>query len=272
MSLPVCKRITPVRFVAKMRGGSQSALIEASDGLQYVVKWQHNPQGARIVLNEALGSALYKEIGLPTPEWAAIEISDAFIDANRGLWFDTCHGFVRPTAGIHFASLRMGTETQTVFEVLPGTWFTRIQNRDTFLGALVADVWSEHVDSRQALFLQEDGQHALSVVYIDHGHMFGGPDGAQVMRLRACFHLDMRIYASLELVDGLNYWIQRIQDGGQAIVANAVASIPEEWLSTSFDENIDRLFANLPGLRNMLFPAVFQWILQEIPESYTSFA
>uniref|UniRef100_E6QIL4 HipA-like kinase domain-containing protein n=1 Tax=mine drainage metagenome TaxID=410659 RepID=E6QIL4_9ZZZZ len=154
MSLCGCKRVTPVRFIAKMRGGSQSTLIEASDGQQYVVKWQHNPQGSRVVLNEALGSALYKEIGLPTPQWAAIEIPDAFIDANPGMWFDTANGFVRPTAGLHFASLRMGTETQTVFEVLPSTWFTRIQNRNTFLGALVADVWSEHADSRQALFLR----------------------------------------------------------------------------------------------------------------------
>ncbi len=264
MSLRGYKRVTPVRFIAKMRGGSQSTLIEACDGKQYVVKWQQNPQGSRVVPNEALGTALYQEIGLPTPEWAAIEISDAFIDANRGMWFDTGNGFVRPTSGLHFASSRMGTKSQTVFEVLPSTWFTRIQNRDTLLGALVADVWSEHVDSRQALFVQDDGQHSLAIVYIDHGHMFGGADGAQVMRLRACFHLDIRMYASLKLVDGLNYWIQRIQDNGEAIIARAVESIPEEWVSTAVNENIYRLLNNLPGLRDILFPAVFRWIIQDV--------
>ena len=215
----------------------------------------------------ALNSALYQEIGLPTPQWSAMEVCDAFIDANPDMWFSSNSGPVRPKAGLHFASSIVGAENQTVFEVLPGTWYERIQNRDAILGALVADVWSDHVDSRQALFLQRGGEHALSMVFIDHGHMFGGPDCAQRMRLRACFHLDMRMYAGLDLADRLDSWIQRIQDGGMAMLANAASSIPEEWQSSSLQENVDRLKTNLPKLRGMLIPAVYRWIFQEIQKS-----
>ena len=263
MSQLKIKRILPVRFIRKMRGGSQCSLIEASDGLQYVVKWKNNPQGSQIVLNEALGTLLYQQVGLATPPCAAMEIADDFIDANRGMWFESRRDLIRPTAGLHFASLCLGTGTQTVYEVLPGSWFTRIQDRSSFLGALVADVWSEHVDSRQALFLQDNGERFLSAVYIDHGHMFGGPDGAQVARLRACFYLDMRIYSGLGLVDGIGYWTERIKGCGETIIADAVSAVPEEWMSTSVERIVDRLLINLPRLHDMLFPAIFRWINHE---------
>lgn len=264
MSQLKIKKILPVRFIKKMRGGSQSSLIEASDGLQYVVKWKNSPQGTQIVTNEALGTLLYQLVGLPTPPWAAIEIADDFIDANRGMWFESRRDLIRPTAGLHFASLRLGTGIQTAYEVLPGSWFTRIQNRSSFLGALVVDVWSEHVDSRQALFLQDNSERFLSAVYIDHGHMFGGPDGAQVARLRACFYLDMRIYSGLGLVDGIGYWTDRIKGCGERIIVDAVSAVPEELKSTSIERNADRLLMNLPRLHDMLFPASFRWINHEI--------
>ena len=259
--MPRCAsdRIAPVRFLRKVRGGSQSALIEASDGLEYVVKWQQSPQGCHIALNESFGTNLYREIGLPTPQWAAIEISDNFIDAHPDMWFRVGNRHLRPAAGLHFASLRLGTVTQTVYEVLPGSWFTRIQNRNSFLGALVADVWSEHVDCRQALFLQDEGHRFLSAVYIDHGHMFGGPDGSQKTRLRACMHLDLRVYDGLGVDDDLDYWISRIEDQGERIIANAAASIPEEWRSSRIEKNVDHLWTNLPKLRDLLMPAVFQF-------------
>jgi hypothetical protein len=49
-----------------MRGGAQSHLMSCDDGGYYVVKFQNNPQGVRILPNELLGTRLAARIGLPT--------------------------------------------------------------------------------------------------------------------------------------------------------------------------------------------------------------
>ena len=58
-----------------MRGGAQSHLMRCDDGDYYVVKFQNNPQGVRILANELLGTRLAARLGLPT---AAAEI--VFVD------------------------------------------------------------------------------------------------------------------------------------------------------------------------------------------------
>ena len=115
------------------------------------------------------------------------------------------------------------------------------------------------VYSRRETTCQDEGHRFLSAVYIDHGHMFGGPDGSQKTRLRACMHLDLRVYDGLGVDDDLDYWISRIEDQGETIIANAVASIPEEWRSSRIEKNVDHLWTNLPKLRDLLMPAVFQF-------------
>ncbi len=252
--------ISPVRFIRKMRGSSQSSLIEASDGNLYIVKLQHDFIGSQIVFNEAIGSELYRQIGLPTPDWSGIEIGDQFIDSNRGLWCESHGKVIRPHSGLHFASQYLGDETHSVYEVLPGSWYSRIQNRSDFLGALVADVWFEHVDSRQALFLQKEGEHSLAAVFIDHGHLLGGPEGGESMRLRACFHLDMRIYNELDVVSNMEYWLDRFRRNGDVYIANAVTCIPKEWIKPNYLRKIDRLLSNLTRLHEQIFPDAFRWI------------
>src|SRR5271170_2083269 len=45
----------------------------------YVVKFQNNPQGARILANELLATRLAARIGLPTPPVAVIEVREELI-------------------------------------------------------------------------------------------------------------------------------------------------------------------------------------------------
>jgi hypothetical protein len=44
-----------VEQIRRMRGGAQSHLMRCDDGGYYVVKFQNNPQGVRILANELLG-------------------------------------------------------------------------------------------------------------------------------------------------------------------------------------------------------------------------
>jgi hypothetical protein len=47
-----------VQHVRRMRGGSQSHLMRASDGHFYVVKFQNNPQHLRVLANEMFATRL----------------------------------------------------------------------------------------------------------------------------------------------------------------------------------------------------------------------
>ena len=81
--------LSAVAFVRRMRGGAQSSLLRASDGALYVVKLHGNPQGPNVLANEALGSWLAAQLGLETPAWRQISISDEFLAQNPEMWFET---------------------------------------------------------------------------------------------------------------------------------------------------------------------------------------
>ena len=46
--------------------------MRCSDEDYYVVKFQNNPQGAKILANELLGTRLAARLGLPTPGAAVV--------------------------------------------------------------------------------------------------------------------------------------------------------------------------------------------------------
>ncbi|MGH9781379.1 MAG: HipA family kinase, partial [Candidatus Acidiferrales bacterium] len=56
-----------IEYIRRMRGGAQSHLMRCEDENYYVVKFQNNPQGTRILANELLGTRLAARIGLPVP-------------------------------------------------------------------------------------------------------------------------------------------------------------------------------------------------------------
>jgi hypothetical protein len=68
--------LAAVQQIRRMRGGSQSQLMRASDGHFYITKFQGNPQHTRVLANEFLASRLGSYIGLPMPEVALIEVSE----------------------------------------------------------------------------------------------------------------------------------------------------------------------------------------------------
>jgi hypothetical protein len=57
------------QHIRRMRGGSQSHLMRASDGHYDVTKFQNNPQHVRVLANEYLASDLVYILGCPWPKW-----------------------------------------------------------------------------------------------------------------------------------------------------------------------------------------------------------
>ena len=68
-----------VEEIRRMRGGAQSHLMRCADDSYYVVKFQNNPQGVRILVNELLGTRLAARLGLPVAGASVVEVRPELI-------------------------------------------------------------------------------------------------------------------------------------------------------------------------------------------------
>lgn len=230
------------RFIRKLRGGSQPILIGASDGKQYIIKFANNLQGPNVLCNEVLGTELYRAIGLPAPGWTPILITNRFIRENPRCRIENTHGSVEPKTGLSFGSELVGDCEGSLFEILPGSYWARVSNRSDFWLAWLVDLCAEHYDNRQAVFRRNGA--ALSAVFIDHGHMFGGPDGTHRPPLLGPRHLDYRVYEELDVESQMN--LRRIcANINSDELLSITAKIPDRWATDSAVRNflacIDRL-------------------------------
>lgn len=249
------------RFFRKMRGGSQAILAEASDGLVYVVKFQNNLQGPNVLLNESIGIQLYKACGLPSSDWKPLAISDQFIDQNTACWMLRNGQPIRPESGLAFGSRFIGGTGVRLWEILPGSWFQRIQKPNDFWRAWLIDACLGHADNRQVVF-QEWNEGSLKPYFIDHGHLFGGPEGTQRPRAAHSRYLDPRLYGKAPIGHLSNY-AKTIQELLPDILWSLIQEIPPQWKTPSAVES----FACFVG--RLSKPGVCSGILEEILQAYS---
>src|SRR5438874_5189421 len=112
--------ISAVQQIRRMRGGSQSQLMRASDGGFYIVKFQNNPQHVRVLANEFLATRLGLWLGLPMPQVAVIEVSDWLIENTPELRFDVAGLRTPCRSGLQLGSRYIvDPEQDMVFDYLP---------------------------------------------------------------------------------------------------------------------------------------------------------
>src|ERR1700733_3504969 len=92
-------RVSALEQVRRMSGGTQSQLMKCSDNQYYVVKFQNNPQGVRILANEFLASGLAKTLGLPVPETAIVDVDMELICYTKEMVIERDCGRVRCRPG-----------------------------------------------------------------------------------------------------------------------------------------------------------------------------
>jgi len=245
------EKISAVGFLYKLCGSSQPSIIQGSDGGFYVVKFNGFP-GRQGLANEVVGTELIRSAGLPAPEWAAIEVSDEFLDENRGLWFQNENHSIRPLAGIHFGSrLIEAPDDQRTYQIIPRSWIGRITNRADFLGMLVLDLWANNCDRRQAVYLS--GAKSLHACFIDNDFMFGGKFGNDTTCPRQAMVHDLEVYRGLWNETAVRKWLRKINGIDENTIQRIVASVPSEWAYEAMRVHIfNQLTARRPMLPGLL--------------------
>lgn len=128
--------IQAVQHIRRMRGGAQAHLIRASDGHDYVVKFQNNPQHVRVLANEFFVTRLAQKLGLPVPEPAVIEVSSCLIEHTEELRCQLAGRQIPFTSGLCFGSrfITEPTKLATILDYLPDSDFGRVANLGDFAG------------------------------------------------------------------------------------------------------------------------------------------
>ncbi len=250
-NLPATNVVHAVQFIRKMRGGSQSSLIRGSDDKFYVVKVTNNQQGLNVLANEVLGNELLRALNLPTPQWKMVSISKQFIAKNPGLSLETRTGSYPIQSGLHYGSEFLGGDLTQIYEWLPGSFRQRIVNLDDFLGIYLFDLCFNHCDCRQTIFATEDDGTSFQAIFIDNGHLFGGPDWNRERRRRESLCLN-NLFHTWEWPDeAVESWISRFETKYSASLADVARHVPKFWYSGEINSIADSSLRRLRMLRTL---------------------
>ncbi len=256
MKVAEVQALEPIR---RMRGGSQSQLIRCSDNNCYVVKFQNNPQGIRVLANELLGALLAHELGLPISQPAVVEVSPDLIHCTDHMTIELSTSRVPCQAGLCFGSRYPCDETSStpaslhkVYDFLPQPQTQCLVNLSDFAGMLVFDKWTENTDCRQVVYVSETSDcpyRRYRALMIDQGFCFGGGTWGFCDNPRHGLHPERRVYETVGGLDAFEPWLTRLESEiDRTLLESAVREIPPEWYRGD-TESVKHLIAALERRR-----------------------
>lgn len=236
-----------VAHLRRMMGGSQPQLIRCVDGNYYVVKFQNNPQGDRILANDMLATKLALALGLPAAEPVVVEVSERLLEQSPEMYLERSGRRYGCAPGLHFGSRFVCDPLLTpVFDFLPDVYLERAVNRESFLGMLVFDIWTSNSDSRQVVFHlpgasvfrppRRGSSGGYKATMIDQGYCFNGnywsfsDEPWQGIYSRPC------VYAGVRGLDTLEAFVERLRNLDEDVLWEAADSVPLEWYGRKKDE------------------------------------
>ena len=253
-----------VEQVRRMRGGAQSHLMRCSNQAYYVVKFQNNPQGLRILANELLGTRLAARLGLSVAEPEVVEVGAELIAHTEDLVIQLGRGRAPCKAGKQFGSRYPGNLADVaVYDFLPDEQLREVTNLAEFCGMLVFDKWTCNTNGRQAIFFREtDGAaHSLErgagtatrycARMIDNGFCFNAAEWNFPDAPLRGLYARHRVYESVRGMDSFEAWIARVERIEETALEEIYAQIPPEWYDCDSDA-LERMLEQLLRRRKLV--------------------
>lgn len=223
--------VSAVQHLRRMRGGSQSHLLRASDGAHYVTKFMNNPQHVRVLANEMLATNLGLRLGLPMSRVEVIEVSECLIENTEKLRVEVAGASIPCSSGRQLASLYAGDMIESgIYDYLPDDELELVVNIQDFARVLVLDKWTCNSDGRQAIFKHEASRSPrYTAVFIDQGFCFNAgewnfPDAP----LRGTY-ARQRVYDNVTAWESFEPALTRAEQMDPDELRRYAAQVPEEW-------------------------------------------
>jgi hypothetical protein len=245
-----------VEQVRRMRGGAQSHLMRCSNQAYYVVKFQNNPQGLRILANELLGTRLAARLGLSVAEPEVVEVRAELIAHTEDLVIQLGRGRAPCKAGKQFGSRYPGNLADVaVYDFLPDEQLREVTNISEFCGMLVFDKWTCNTNGRQAIFYREaDGAgHGVGqsmghrvewgagaatrycARMIDNGFCFNAAEWNFPDAPLRGLYARHRVYQGVRGMESFDAWIARVERIEETALEEIYGQIPPEWYDSDTD-------------------------------------
>jgi hypothetical protein len=230
-------RVVAVEYVRRMRGGSQAHLLRCSDGEYYVVKFQNNPQGTRILANELLAAVLANRLGLPISGSAIVDVTELLTKHADDLTIQIGRGNVSCSPGSCFGS-RLPSEVGpygirvpvAIQSFLPDCPPHRIINNAEFVPMLVFDKWTGNSDCRQVMFTRANSADDYSLTMIDNGYCFNGIEWNFPNLPKGGLSPCPSAYETVRGIDAFETSIQILENGaGIQLLDHLADELPPEW-------------------------------------------
>jgi hypothetical protein len=245
------------RHIRKMRGGSQSHLVEGDDGSYYVVKFLNNPQHRRVLVNELISSVFLRYLQISCPETAMIAIGPEFLKDNPQVSLDLGTQSILAETGRHFGSKFPGDPAKlAVYDFLPDILLQKVNNVSDFLACLVFDKWVGNADARQSIFFRArlrdwtgaESTHPLKLGFvalmIDHGFAFNGPHWDFPDSPIQGLYARKIVYENVQSLDDFQPWLDQTVLFPEEVIDQAYKQAPPEWLQddeNAFEQLLDKL-------------------------------
>lgn len=243
--------VRALEHIRRMRGGSQSHLMRCSDNAYYVVKFQGNPQGTRILVNEFLGTQLAERLGLPTTPFALCYVSEKLIQLTPDLCVETASGRIPCVSGLQFGSrYPLDLKRVAVWNSLSDRQLVEVENLRDFRGMLVFDKWTCNTDGRQTIFYQSAPNAPHQAVMIDQGFCSNGADwNFRDAPLRGLYARHS-VYKHVRGMDDFEPWIERLESQivDAMVLVEIADTIPPEWYESDWG-SLQRLLEQLDRRR-----------------------
>jgi hypothetical protein len=118
---------------------------------------------------------------------------------------------------------------------------------------MVFDVWAGSADVRQAVYVEDFRSRTFRAVFIDNGHLFGGPKWRFDSRPGTGLCLERDVYAGLFDSAAIAVWIARIEATIPRILPDLVKSVPSEWYKGSIAHLRDALLRRAESLKSLFW-------------------
>ena len=235
-NVPEIAKIKAITHIRPMNGGSKAHMCTCSDGYNYIVKFQNNPQGNRTLANDLLGTLLARYMGLPVPDPAIVEVTEDLTPGKRDrmLRYDPGANLGPPGKcfGSKYLTPRMpGSHRPS--SVVPGdlnrAYLSKLRNLEDFAGMLVFDKWACNTDHRQVIFVRDEGGRD-SVVMIDFGYCFHAHNWRFPPYRSIGVFGEWYVYNAIEGMEAFEPWLQLLEnDLNQDVLTSLAGLIPPIW-------------------------------------------
>ena len=270
-----------------MRGGAQSQLMLGADGKLWVVKFQNNPQGIRVLANELIATRLAAEVGLSVPTADVVEVTDWLVANTLDMQVDLGKGVkARCAAGLQFGSQFVGgLMPGQVVDYLPEGQLDEVRNHAEFAGMLCVDKWTGNCNGRQAVFERRARERKYKATFIDQGFCFNACDWTFPDSPLRGVYARNSVYARVRGWASFEPWLSRVEALDETRLWAVAEAVPPEWYGgdpATIESLMETLLARRGRVRELIagfrdsnrepFPNWAQGVSVVVPRQFAEMA